>query len=312
MIFILIFFLIFSVMQPKTVLASDLDLTCNDSGCTPSPVTGYFPTDKWYPGKTIAKTFRIHNTSGSKKSAALGTYDESSTGGLTGVTTLTIESVPSGSTVWTGTFAEVFNNDEISLGEIDVLEIKEYRMLLAMDSSADNTRQDLSLSFSMKIGLLEPTQSPTATSVPPSLTPVPTSAQAAAASVFSRFVIRTDLNRTVVTIVPVLGIEEARITRPFAGGINPWMSPLFRGATCRLSYWGLIGFAVQMLLSWIFIKIYRRQNFQIIAIALALFMALTILFALKSTCFTFLPLFWLGLGIMSLSAYLVIYSRTSP
>ena len=308
MIFLLFLFLMLSIFQPKSVLASDLDLTCNDSGCTPSPVTDYFPTDKWYPGKEISKTFRIHNTSGSKKSAALGTYDESSTGAITSATSLTVKSLPSGSTVWTGTFTEVFNNDEISLGEIDVQEIKEYQLVLLMDSSAGNTLADQSLSFSLKIGLLAPPESPTATSTPPSPTPTPTLNQGAA---FSRFVIRTDLNRTVVTVVPVLGIEEARATRPVAGRSNLWMSPLFRGATCRISYWGLIGFAVQMLLSWIFIKIYRRKNFQIIALALALFMVLTVLFGLNSTCFSFLTLFWLGLGIMSLSTYMVIFSYTS-
>ena len=311
MILLLVFFLMFSIFQPKSVLASDLDLTCNDSGCTPSPVNDYFPTDKWYPGKEISKTFRIHNTGSSKKTAALGTYDESSTGAITSATSLTVKSLPSGSTVWTGTFSEVFNNDEISLGEIDVQEIKEYQLVLLMDSSAGNTLADQSLSFSLKIGLLAPPESPTATSTPPSPTPTPTLTQAAATSTFARFVIRTDLNRTIVTVAPVLGIEEARVNRPYAGRINPWMSPLFRGASCRISYWGLIGFAVQMLLSWIFIRIYHRKNFQIITLALALFMALTVLFALKSTCFSFLPLFWLGLGILSLSNYLVILSHYS-
>ncbi|KKS97518.1 MAG: hypothetical protein UV73_C0008G0038 [Candidatus Gottesmanbacteria bacterium GW2011_GWA2_43_14] len=309
--FLLFFFFLFSVFLPKDVMASDLDLTCNDSGCTPATVSDFFPADKWYPGKEIVKTFRIQNTSGSKKQAALGSYDESSTGGMPGAMSLTVQSVPSLNTIWTGTFEEVFANDEISLGEIEASEVKDYRLVLVMDESSGNNLQDQSLSFSLKIGLLEAAESPTSTPPSPSLTPTPPGGQPVSA--FSRFVIRTALNRSVVTIAPapVLGVEEARQIRPVFNSISPWLSPLFRGVSCHISYWGLIGFAIQLLLSLTFVKIYRRKNFQIIALALALFMVLTVAYALNSTCFSFLPLFWLGLGILSLSVYLVILSHAS-
>lgn len=315
----LIFKILFSVLllliAPGKVQASDAFFTCNETSCTPGTIASFFPADKWHPGMIMSKTFSIHNTSGEKRTFGLSAFNESVSGNLDNIITLSVKETGKAQESWNGTVRELFTNDEISLEEILAGEIKEFAMTFTMDLDAGNNYQDKSLSFDLNIGLLQPPADnggdnggdggdgggdgggtgPTAT--PP--------AGGGTGEAVSRFTITNLVNRSRTEITPpVLGIEEISIQRSAPRRPpNPWMSSLFRGVSCRLNSWAGFLVLIQPVLSFLLLKYDRKRKikekvFSLFAIALlANFVVDTF------TCFALLSALWLSLFWLTASFY---------
>lgn len=141
----------------QTAMAADDNISCTDSGCTPSTITHFFSSSEvWYPGKTLTKTIQITNTSGSSQKIGADTSGETTTGGLDQVLNLVI--TRSDSTIaWSGLLSAFYTNGETELlsslgnGSSDT-----FAFALTMDSDAGNAYQNTSTQFDLTLGFISP------------------------------------------------------------------------------------------------------------------------------------------------------------
>ncbi len=176
-----IFFLGFTVIiffiSSHVAEATDIEVTCNDSGCTPSSVAHFFPaTEIWYPQKSLEKVIKVNNQSGVTQTIGARPQNVSTSGAMDEVMGLVIRLGSSNGVIWTGSLHNFYNGGKIPLSVIPNLLSEEYKFDVTMDSAADNQYQGKSTSFDLVLSYVSgPTSTPVPTNTPaPTSTPTPT------------------------------------------------------------------------------------------------------------------------------------------
>lgn len=141
----------------QTALAADDNISCTESGCTPSTITHFFSSSEvWYPGKTITKTIQITNTSGSGQKIGADTYNESTTGGLDQEINLVITRLDS-SVAWSGLLSAFYANGETELlSNLGSGSSEIFAFTATMDTTAGNEFQNTSTQFDLTLGFISP------------------------------------------------------------------------------------------------------------------------------------------------------------
>ncbi|MBI5619889.1 fibronectin type III domain-containing protein [Candidatus Gottesmanbacteria bacterium] len=156
-----------SFLLSSGVMASDLDVSCNGSGCTPSSSPALFTsTEKWYPGKSVAKTIRITNAGTDLLDVSTKKDNSSATGNLDTVTTLSIRRVSTNIVVWSGTLNDFYGAGDISLATFSGGTVDEFDYTVAMNQSATNAYQDKQTAFDLLLGFVSSGPAPTPTPTP--------------------------------------------------------------------------------------------------------------------------------------------------
>lgn len=156
-----------SFLTSGQVMAADLDVSCDGSGCTPSSSPALFEsTEKWYPGKSVAKTIRITNAGTDLLDVSTKKDNSSATGNLDTVTTLSIRRASTNIVVWSGTLNDFYGAGDISLATFSGGAVDEFYYTVAINQSATNAYQDKQTAFDLLLGFVSSGPAPTPTPTP--------------------------------------------------------------------------------------------------------------------------------------------------
>lgn len=156
-----------SFLTSRQVMAADLDVSCDGSGCTPSSSLALFEsTEKWYPGKSVAKTIRIANEGTELLDVSTKKDNSSATGNLDAVTTLSIRRISTNIVVWSGTLNDFYGAGDINLATFSGGAVDEFAYTVAMNQSATNAYQDTQTAFDLLLGFVSSGPAPTPTPTP--------------------------------------------------------------------------------------------------------------------------------------------------
>lgn len=175
-IFFLFLFILF-ITTHTNINAADLNIVCDDSGCTPPSSSSIFSSEPWFPLKKETKTIYLLNNSPNSQLIGL-----SVTNGTTGSTDL--------SNVMTMKITDNFLNNLYDDSLTNFYTLSEYPLTFLINSGHDvtysfqasmndvgNDWQERDTSFDMTIGfVIIPTQTPAPTNTPapgPTNTPGP-------------------------------------------------------------------------------------------------------------------------------------------
>lgn len=139
------------LFSSRQVFAADHNFTCTSSGCTPSTVTGFFPSSEvWYPGKTLVKTISVTNQSGEPLDVAVNAQNYTGSPGLDEVVQLTISR--SGTTVWDGSLYSFYRSSPVELQDTLAHGASQtFTFTAFMYEDAGNQYQNKSTTFDMAL-----------------------------------------------------------------------------------------------------------------------------------------------------------------
>jgi len=159
-------FLFFFTTQ---ILAVDLEVTCDKSGCSLNTTDPLFDVTNFYPGAEISKTVRAINSYGQDASFAIETVDFSDSYNLGGVLNIIIKEVGAVSSLYDDTLANLSSLGYKILSVVSsTTGYKDYDFTVSMLESAGDKYQDKTLSFDLNLGFGgEPLPAPTPPPPPP-------------------------------------------------------------------------------------------------------------------------------------------------
>lgn len=101
------------------VSAADYSTSCTAISCSPSTITGFFPSSEvWYPGKIYTKSIEISNSSGDPQQVtvdALNIYKSDPIDDISQVIQYTITRDSDGATVWSNSLYAFYNQGGVNL-----------------------------------------------------------------------------------------------------------------------------------------------------------------------------------------------------
>ena len=167
-----IFFLLFALcfLAVKPVLAADLNIdcpvpptTCSKSGT--DPLFSNVDDGHWYPGRILAKTINLKNSSLEKREMAIKGERTPPESILEDVMHISI--VGGATVIWSGSVADFYNQDKIDMGIFDPGADLDYDFTVSMIIEADDDYQNKETIFDLTLGFWgEPIPTPTPTSAP--------------------------------------------------------------------------------------------------------------------------------------------------
>ncbi len=167
-----IFFLLFALcfLAVKPVLATDLNIdcpapptTCSKSGT--DPLFSNVDDGHWYPGRILAKTINLKNSSLEKREMAIKGERTPPESILEDVMHISI--VGGVTVIWSGSAADFYNQDKIGMGIFDPGADFDYDFTVLMAVGADDNYQNQETVFDLTLGFWgEPILTPTATPTP--------------------------------------------------------------------------------------------------------------------------------------------------
>lgn len=174
--YILIFSLIF--LLAKSAYAADADISCNENGCNPSTLSSFFPSDTWYPGRTVTKIAKITNTASVTRPFGVIPQNTASSNDIDTIMRLDIRDAGNNNLLWSDTLAAFYKVSETILTDISAGSSTEISFNIRMPQTAGDQYQNQTTSFDLILGFIEPTTAPTSTPGPtdtptPTMTPPP-------------------------------------------------------------------------------------------------------------------------------------------
>jgi hypothetical protein len=172
---LLLFFLLFTAFSNRSVLAADLNVTCDSSGCTtiPGGQAALFNETKFLPGQDVTRTIYVVNNSSDDCSLKM-TINNSREDevGLDGVVFTAINDgfsdiygVSAGSEALSNkNFANLFNDGTINFGGVPKSSSKTYSWVATFNPLAGNEFQGLKTKFDFNIYFTCESSSPGTTS----------------------------------------------------------------------------------------------------------------------------------------------------
>jgi hypothetical protein len=135
------------------VYAADVDITCTESGCTPSSVTGFFPSSEiWYPGKSLLKTVKVTNSSGGPISVTVHEQNSTTDADFDQVVQFTIGR-EGGPVLWDNSLYAFYQSSMVTLNPALAAGTSEtYSFTAYMYTTAGNDYQEKSTQFDMVLG----------------------------------------------------------------------------------------------------------------------------------------------------------------
>lgn len=173
--FVLIFFIFLSFLFGSPAFAQDLEIVCNDSGCSPSILKSVFPSSEiWYPGKTLAKIVRIINNSQTSQNIFNNIQNKQANPELEKIITISIKEKNSDVIIWGGPLTDFYKTGTISLATILPSSFNDFLYTASMDDTALNQYQNTTTSFDLAFSFLNIINSPTISYPSPSSTDLST------------------------------------------------------------------------------------------------------------------------------------------
>lgn len=165
-----LFLIIFSLfILVPTVKAADLNVECFGTGiCTKSGLDPLFSKtlDGYFlPGISLTKTINLKNSSVEIKEIAIKATRTSLAGILENVMAVNL-SPAGGGTVWSGSLADFYGLSNISLGNLDPGQNKDFNFTVNMAPLAGNEYQDKETVFDLTLGFWATEAVPTPTPTP--------------------------------------------------------------------------------------------------------------------------------------------------
>lgn len=143
----LVFLSFFVITQ--SVIAADLNLTCDALNCTPDTNPALFSdTEIWYPGKTLSKTVNLLNISGDSIIVSISSENTSATGDLDTVINLLITRTATGVSVFDDT-VDNFYGTVVGLPTLINGTNEDYVFTASMDPDSGNEYQDKNTKFDL-------------------------------------------------------------------------------------------------------------------------------------------------------------------
>ncbi len=163
--FTIIFYSLFFINLSFT-FAADFNLDCTGSGCNKTGIEPLFnnTTDGvWYPGRTLTKSINLKNSSADSKEMDIKPTRTSTSNILEDVMQISIVTNPGGLVIWAGSLSDFYNQTKINMGTFSSGVNQDYNFSATMNSSADNSYQNLESVFDLTLGFWEESPTPTPT-----------------------------------------------------------------------------------------------------------------------------------------------------
>lgn len=135
------------LVAPFMVLAADVTVTCDNSGCSHAPIGSLFTVNNAVPGTSESRSIEVVNQRDYVCDIVLNVKGgrENPTG-FTAM--LNTEITGGGQTYWNGgSLADLYQDANVDLGAVSVGGSKTYDWLIGLDQSAGNTWQAATASF---------------------------------------------------------------------------------------------------------------------------------------------------------------------
>lgn len=179
-IIVIIFWL--TSLLPGKILAADLEVVCQSTGCSPTSFPAFFLSSEiWYPGKSVTKTVKVTNNSTIVRAVKVRAQNPVTTGEIDKVMFMVINQVGQAGSLWQGTLNTFYSAGDLFLADVPISIVADFNFIVTMDLSAGNQYQGKSTSFNMIFSFNQspnfPTLTPTQTPLPsvtPTSTPEPT------------------------------------------------------------------------------------------------------------------------------------------
>ncbi|HOY60880.1 MAG TPA: fibronectin type III domain-containing protein [Candidatus Woesebacteria bacterium] len=143
-----IFSFLISVHSP-TLAGNDLIITCDSNSCTKSSNLSFFDEKNIVPGFSKTQTITVYNERPDSCNLLFKIKPSSLSNSLSAVQML---SIFTGDTLWqAGSFNDLANNKNHSLGNIDSYQSKEYSWTASLNQSLDNNIQLLNNSYDLDL-----------------------------------------------------------------------------------------------------------------------------------------------------------------
>jgi len=169
--------LIFLLFSLTPVLAADLNVVCDDSSCSvfgADPLFSLSQDGPWYPGRYLAKTINVGNSSPNSQVMSLKAARSpfSIVASLLEDNNIINLSLLNSSSalVWAGDLSDFYSAGEIDFGVFSPGTGADYTLKVSMNTAADNTYQDKDAKFDLTLGFTTdttPTDNPGDNPSPP-------------------------------------------------------------------------------------------------------------------------------------------------
>ncbi|MCL4390475.1 MAG: fibronectin type III domain-containing protein [Patescibacteria group bacterium] len=140
---------LFFLFLPRPTLAADLTVSCNDSGCSPATSPSIFPTDFWFPGRSVSRQVAVTNTDSNPLTVSNQAQNTAVTGSLDTVMLLSIIRDSDSTVLWSGTLHDFYSAGNVPLGVLAGGHSESFDYVVTMDSSAGNEYQDKETSYDL-------------------------------------------------------------------------------------------------------------------------------------------------------------------